>query len=59
MRKFIYPLLVLAGISSGVALAAGLGSPPPVATPALDSWGLYGLTLLVPVVAALAYKNKK
>lgn len=59
MRKIIYPLLVLAGISSGVALAAGMGSPPPVATPALDSWGLLGLAFLVPVIAALAYKNKK
>ncbi len=58
MRKIIYVLLVLAGICSGVALAGG-ASPPPVATPALDSWGIVGLMLLVPVVAALVYKKKK
>lgn len=58
MRKIIYILLVLAGISSGVALAGG-ASPPPVSTPALDSWGIVGLVLLVPVVAAFVYKKKK
>ncbi len=58
MKKLTILTLVTLGFSAGFVFA-GNASPPPVATPALDSWGLLGLTLLVPVVAALAYKNKK
>lgn len=58
MRKIIYILLILAGMCSGVTLAGGV-APPPVATPALDSWGIMGLMLLLPVVAAFVYKKKK
>lgn len=58
MNKLAIFLLIALGFSAGIAVA-GTPSPSPVATPALDSWGLLGLALLVPVVAALAYKNKK
>lgn len=58
MKKLTIFTLVALGFSTGIAFA-GTAPPPPIATPALDSWGILGLAVLVPVVAALAYKNKK
>ncbi len=60
MNKLAIYILIALGFSAGIAVAGTPSpTPSPVATPALDSWGIVGLMLLVPVVAAFVYKKKK
>ncbi|MEO6696462.1 MAG: IPTL-CTERM sorting domain-containing protein [Gammaproteobacteria bacterium] len=46
-------------LMSSAETLAGIAPPPPVQAPALDEWGLLGLSLLVGAVGLVALFRRK